>query len=98
MFRENLFRALSSRYLCVPSPRRDSIFELRGEYSIKENGMLRHFIAGNFWLFVALALWIGKETVRTQPLRVAFFGEGNWFKPGVYTILVVAGAVLGVFF
>lgn len=49
---------------------------------------MRYFVAGNFWLFVALALLVGKTYERSAPLRYSFFGLGHWFTPFGYHLLI----------
>ncbi len=39
--------------------------------------MLRYFIAGNLWLFLAVVLLIGREPWRTAPVRYGFLGVGS---------------------
>ena len=50
--------------------------------------MLRYFIAGNLWLFVALLMLIGKRAWRAGPTRYSCFGVGS-LTPGLYALLVV---------
>jgi len=60
--------------------------------------MLRYFIAGNVWLFAALVIVLGREVVRTEPVRYAFYGIGGWFTAGGYAAIVVCCIVLGLGF
>jgi hypothetical protein len=45
---------------------------------------MRYFVAGNVWLFIALATFLLRETERTGPHRVSFLGVGTWLSPGAY--------------
>lgn len=54
------------------------------------------FVFGNLWLLIALVLFIGGSTVRTEPKMVAFLGVGAWFYPGKYNFVVLVCAALGV--
>ena len=53
--------------------------------------MLRHFIAGHFWLFVALALFVGRTAERHSPEVDSFAGAGR-LEPVTYH-LVIFGCV-----
>lgn len=50
--------------------------------------MTRFFIFGNFWLFVALVLVIGRTTARTQPTLYSFFDIGGWYYPTTYNLWI----------
>lgn len=54
-----------------------------------------YFVGGNFWLLMALVLWLGRNAVRTGPTRYSFFGVGGWLSPFEYGLLVVACAFIG---
>jgi hypothetical protein len=43
----------------------------------RSHGMLRYFVAGNLWLFLAVVLILGREAWRTQPARYGFLGAGS---------------------
>ena len=49
---------------------------------------MRYFVAGNFWLFIALTLFMCRQTERTSPVRVSFLGVGTWFEPATYNVVV----------
>ena len=53
---------------------------------------MRYFTAANLWLLVAVAIFLLRQTERTQPHRVSFLGVGTWFSPAEYN--AVAFAVL----
>jgi hypothetical protein len=56
-----------------------------------------YFLVGNFWLFVALVLRIGKVVVGASTGRVAFFGVGRWIYPAAYLaaeVVCLAGGIL----
>ena len=60
---------------------------------------MRYFIAGNFWLFLSLLIFLGRHTERTQPTRVSFLGFGTWFSPAGYAIIpILCLIVAGIFF
>ena len=46
------------------------------------------FIAGNFWLFTALVLFLGEKWERSEPTRYSFAGLGAWLSPESYSGLV----------
>jgi hypothetical protein len=39
--------------------------------------MLRYFVAGNLWLFLAVFLVLFREAWRTAPARYGFLGAGS---------------------
>jgi hypothetical protein len=49
---------------------------------------MRYFVAGNIWLFVALAIFLLRVTERTGPHRVSLLGVGTWFTPAGYNAVV----------
>jgi len=59
---------------------------------------MRHFVAGNLWMFVAMALAVGRRLERGAPTRYSFMGLGNWFTPFEYGALLVAALGLGLAF
>lgn len=56
--------------------------------------MLRYFIAANFWLFVALVLYVGRKFERGDPTRYSVFGVGQWFSPNEYWWLISAALAI----
>ncbi len=50
--------------------------------------MTRFFVAGNFWLFTALVLVLGRKVARTQPMMYSFFDVGGWYYPGTYNFWI----------
>lgn len=59
---------------------------------------MRYFIAGNAWLFVTLAIILGRHVERTGPTRVSFFGVGTWFAPPAYWAIALISLCIGVTF
>lgn len=59
---------------------------------------MRYFMAGNFWLFMALLLVLGKTYERSSPLRYSSFGMGHWFTPAGYNLLVLLVFALALLF
>lgn len=57
-----------------------------------------YFLAGNFWLLMALLLLIGRKAERYQPTFYSFFGIGGWLSPIAYGFLIFACVVIGVIF
>ena len=55
-----------------------------------------YFVVGNFWLLMALVLWLGRNTERVAPTRYSFFGVGGWLSPSAYGFLILACALIGV--
>jgi hypothetical protein len=51
--------------------------------------MLRHFIAGNLWAFVAIVLALGRRPWRNAPTRYEFLGYGS-LDPTSYNLIIVA--------
>jgi hypothetical protein len=61
--------------------------------------MMRYFVAGNFWLAIALAAFTGQTWERSNPTRYSFFGVGGWMTPTSYNlILLLCLALAAVFF
>ena len=56
--------------------------------------MLRYFVAANFWLLIALTIFVGRTHERSGPQRYSFFGAGAWLSPVEYWGLLII--VLGV--
>ena len=52
--------------------------------------MLRYFVAGNLWLFLAVLVYVGQTVERTEPLRYSVFRFGRWFEPSEYWSLTLA--------
>ncbi len=50
--------------------------------------MTGYFIAGNFWLFAALVMVLGRKVARTQPTMYSFFDVGGWYYPGTYNLWI----------
>jgi len=50
---------------------------------------MRYFVAGNIWLFLALAIFMLGKTERTGPTFVSFLGIGTWFRPGGYNLVAL---------
>ncbi|MHC4517740.1 MAG: hypothetical protein ACYTAS_04060 [Planctomycetota bacterium] len=50
--------------------------------------MLRYFIAGNLWAFLAVVLILGREGWRTQPARYGFMGIQGAFSAASYNLIV----------
>ena len=59
---------------------------------------MRYFVAGNFWLFVSLLLFVGKTYERSSPTRYSFLGVGHWFTPLGYNLLVALTFLIAVCF
>ena len=55
--------------------------------------MLRYFIAANLWLFLAALVFVGKTTMRHEPVLYAVFGVGQWFYGSTYSLLIIVPAV-----
>ena len=55
-----------------------------------------YWVTGNFWLLVALALYVGRAYERSSPTMYSAYGGGQWFTPTEYTLLVMAPASLGI--
>ncbi len=51
--------------------------------------MLRYFIAGNLWAFVAIMLTLGRRSWRNAPTRYEFLGYGS-LDPTSYNLIIVA--------
>ena len=60
--------------------------------------MLRYFVAANFWLFVALTLFIGRTYERSNPERYSFFGAGAWLSPAEYWCMLIAVLIIAATF
>jgi hypothetical protein len=52
--------------------------------------MNRYFIAANFWLLVALVLFVGRSVQRSAPTRYSVFNGGQWFSSETYGLMVLA--------
>ncbi len=50
---------------------------------------MRYFVAGNFWLFVSLVVFLSQKAERVAPTRVSFLGLGSWFRPATYNAVVL---------
>ena len=50
---------------------------------------MRYFVAGNIWTFIALVIFLLRDTQRTDPLRVSFLGLGTWFSPAQYNAIAL---------
>jgi hypothetical protein len=50
---------------------------------------MRYFVAGNVWLFIALATFLLRGTERTGPHRVSFLGVGTWLSHGAYNAVAL---------
>lgn len=59
---------------------------------------MRYFVAGNIWLFIALAIFLLRQTERTGPWRVSFLGIGTWFDPITYNLVAFLVFCVGVVF
>ena len=51
--------------------------------------MARYFVFGNFWLFVALALFLGCSFARSGPDMVSFTQWGGWLYTSTYQALEI---------
>jgi len=49
--------------------------------------MLRYFVAGNVWAFLAVALTLGRKAWRTSPTRYEFVGQGS-LDPTSYNLII----------
>ena len=49
--------------------------------------MFRYFIAGNFWVFLAVVLVLGRKPWRAGPTRYEFLGQGS-MDPTSYNLLI----------
>jgi hypothetical protein len=59
---------------------------------------MRYFIAGNIWLFTALAIFLLKHAQRYNPTRVSFLEEGKWFTPIEYNSINIIVLLIGLIF
>jgi len=50
---------------------------------------LRYFVAGHFWLFVGMVLFVGKKGERYSPEYDSFAGYG-WMEPSTYNLVILA--------
>jgi hypothetical protein len=50
--------------------------------------MLRYFIAGNFWLLLALVLYVGRTPARTDAKTHSLFGAGQVFLSHEYWAVI----------
>ena len=60
--------------------------------------MLRYFISGNLWLFLAIVLILGREAWRSQPARYGFLGVGSFSAAGYNLIVAFCVTVAAIFF
>jgi hypothetical protein len=60
--------------------------------------MLRYFIAGNLWAFVAIVLTLGRRPWRTSPTRYEFLGFGSLDPTSYNLIIVFCVAAAAIFF
>jgi hypothetical protein len=54
------------------------------------------FVSAQFWLLVALTLWLGEKVERSSPEMDSFFGIGGWFDPGWYAFTLILCVALGI--
>ena len=59
--------------------------------------MLRCFVTGNLWLFLAVVLLIGREPWRTAPTRYGFLGVGSLTPVGYNLVVAFCVIVAAVF-
>jgi len=61
--------------------------------------IMRYFVAGNVWLVIALAVFLGKTFERSSPTMYSFFGVGGWMTPATYNMaLLFCVALAAAFF
>jgi hypothetical protein len=58
-------------------------------------GNVAYFVMGNVWLLTAVMLWLGRDQVRSEPVRFAFFGVGGLHSPFTYQMLIVLCVAIG---
>ena len=58
-------------------------------------GNVAYFVLGNVWLLAALALWLGRNFYRADPVRYSFFGVGGPHSPLAYQAMIVVCVVIG---
>lgn len=56
--------------------------------AVGETDMLRYFVAGNLWAFVAIVLTLGRRPWRVAPTRYEFLGFGS-LDPTSYNLIIV---------
>ena len=60
--------------------------------------MLRYFVAGNLWAFLAVVLTLGRRAWRSGPPRYEFFGHGSLGPTSYNLIITFCVAAAAIFF
>lgn len=60
--------------------------------------MLRYFVAGNLWLFLAVVLIMGRDAWRMGPARYGFLGVGSFSAAGYNLVVAFCVTVAAILF